>query len=132
MAITKTERIDVELPKDILFAMEVFDNPEKIRKKIKIALAIFLFQEGAISLDKATELAEMSRAGFIDVLREHGMTAYEYGEKDFEREQQIISEVTIREKPEEFLRIQMHSRAYQEWLSSENDIYDELFQDEIE
>ena len=37
-----------------------------------------------------------------------------------------------REESEELLRIQMTSYAYQEWLSSENDIYDELFKDEIE
>lgn len=37
-----------------------------------------------------------------------------------------------REESEEFLRIQMNSNAYQEWLSSENDIYDEIFKDEIE
>ncbi len=36
-----------------------------------------------------------------------------------------------RKESEEFLRIQMKSNAYQEWLSSENDIYDEVFQDKI-
>lgn len=132
MAITKTERIEIELSEDILFAIKAFGKPEKVRKKLKTALAIFLFQEEAISLDKATELAEMSRVEFMDVLKEHEVEAYEYTEQDFEGDQQIISEMTIREKSEEFLQIQVHSRAYQEWLSSENDIYDELFKDEIE
>lgn len=35
-----------------------------------------------------------------------------------------------REQTEDFLRMQMTSKAYQEWLNSENDIYDEVFSDE--
>ena len=30
-----------------------------------------------------------------------------------------------------FQQMQMSSEAYQEWLSSENDIYDEVFKDEL-
>ncbi|GAK59643.1 hypothetical protein U27_06628 [Candidatus Vecturithrix granuli] len=37
-----------------------------------------------------------------------------------------------KEKTEELLRMQTSSKAYQEWLLPENDIYDELFQDDIE
>lgn len=33
---------------------------------------------------------------------------------------------------EERLRVQMSSTAYQEWLLPENDIYDELFKDDVE
>lgn len=36
-----------------------------------------------------------------------------------------------RKESEELLRIQMNSNAYKEWLSSENDIYDEVFKDKI-
>jgi len=36
-----------------------------------------------------------------------------------------------REEAEELLRMQMSSKAYLNWLSSENDIYDEVFKDEI-
>ena len=32
----------------------------------------------------------------------------------------------------ELLRMQTSSNAYQEWLHPENDIYDELFQDDIQ
>jgi len=35
-----------------------------------------------------------------------------------------------REDKEELLRMQIRSKAYQDWLSSENDIYDEVFKDE--
>lgn len=45
----------------------------------------------SISLGKATELTGMSRVRFIEVLKEHDISAYEYGEKDFEKEQQMIT-----------------------------------------
>ncbi|MDP3259543.1 MAG: UPF0175 family protein [Thermodesulfovibrionales bacterium] len=90
MATAKTERIEIDLPEDIIFAMRGFEEPEEIKKKLKIALAVFLFQERSISLGKATELAGTSRGKFIEVLKEHGISAYEYSEKDFERDQQVI------------------------------------------
>ena len=37
------------------------EKPEWVKKKLKIALEILLFQGGSISLGKATELTEMSR-----------------------------------------------------------------------
>lgn len=89
---TKFERIEVELPRDIIFAMRGLKKPQDIGKKLKIALALVLFQEKSISLGKATELAEMSRASFIELLKEHGIPLYEYTEKDFERDQQAIAE----------------------------------------
>jgi len=91
METTKMERIAIDLPQDILFAMRGLDKPEEVKKKLKIALAILLFQERSISLGKATELTEMSRVRFMEVLREHGIPAYEYGEKGFEKDQQVIA-----------------------------------------
>ena len=91
MATTKTERIEIDLPEDIIFAMRGIEKPEEVKKKLKIALAILLFQERAISLGKATELAEMSRVRFMEVLKEHNISAYEYGDRDFERDQQVIA-----------------------------------------
>jgi len=36
-----------------------------------------------------------------------------------------------KEEMEDIFRMQAGSRAYMDWLSSENDIYDEVFKDEI-
>ena len=91
MATVKTERIEIDLPQDIIFAMKGLEKPEEIKRKLKVALAIILFQERSISLGKATELAEMSRLRFMEVLKEHGIPAYEYSEQDFEKDQQVIS-----------------------------------------
>lgn len=91
MTTTKSERIEIDLPEDIIFAMRGVEKPEEIKKKLRIALAILLFQERSISLGKATELAEMSRVRFMEVLKEHDISAYEYGERDFEKDQQAIA-----------------------------------------
>ena len=37
----------------------------------------------------------------------------------------------LRNKEEEFLRMQSNSKAYHEWVSTENDIYDSVFNGEI-
>lgn len=36
-----------------------------------------------------------------------------------------------KEEAEEFLKMQACSSAYRDWLSPENDIYDEVFKDEL-
>ena len=88
----KTERIELDLPQDVIFVMKGMEKPEKVKNKLKLALAILLFQEKTISLGKAIELAGMSRVRFIEVLREQGVYAYEYSEKDFMKDQQAIVE----------------------------------------
>ena len=86
----KSEKIEIDLPQDIIFVMRGMEKPEEVKRKMKMALAILLFQEKSISLGKAAELAEVSRARFMEVLKEHGLPSYEYGEKDFERDQEAM------------------------------------------
>ncbi|MBN1226143.1 MAG: UPF0175 family protein [Deltaproteobacteria bacterium] len=92
MDIVKTERIEIDLPQDILFAMRSIDKPEEVRKKLKMALAALLFQERSISLGKAIELAGMTRTKFMEFLKEHRISPYEYTEKDLERDQQAVAD----------------------------------------
>lgn len=87
----KKETIEIELPQDIIFAMKGLDKPEKVKKKLKIALAILLFHEKSISLGKATELSEISRVKFLEVLKEHGIPAYEYSRKDLAMDKQTMA-----------------------------------------
>jgi predicted HTH domain antitoxin len=97
-AAVKFERIDVEIPSDILFAMRGLRETEDVRKKLKASLAIVLFQEKSISLGKATELAEMNRVRFIEFLKEHGIPAYEYTDEDFEKDKRIIEKYRLSER----------------------------------
>lgn len=88
---TKCEKIEIDIPQDIIFVMRGMERPEEVKRKMKMALAILLFQEESISLGKAAELAGVSRGRFMEVLKEHGLPPYEYGEKDFERDQEAIA-----------------------------------------
>ena len=36
-----------------------------------------------------------------------------------------------KEETEELFKMQMHSKSYLDWVSSKNDIYDEIFKNEI-
>jgi|GEM_PF-5046434 len=38
-----------------------------------------------------------------------------------------MNEIDLQTEREDFFRLQMFSSDYQEWVSEENDIYDELF-----
>jgi predicted HTH domain antitoxin len=89
---TGLTKINIELPRDIIFAMRGHKKIVDIKKKLKTSLAIILFQEGSISLGKAAELAEMDRVKFIKLLKEYDLPAYEYSEEDFEKDRQAISE----------------------------------------
>ena len=91
MRTANSARIELDLPEDVLFAMRGFGKPDIIQHKLKVALAIFLFQEETISLGKAIELAEMSRGQFIELLQSHGIAAYEYTEQDLARDQEAIA-----------------------------------------
>ena len=86
----KSEKIEIDLPQDIIFVMRGMEKPEDVKRKMKMALAMLLFQEKSISLGKAAELADVSRVRFMDVLKEHGLPSYEYSEQDFERDRDAI------------------------------------------
>jgi hypothetical protein len=42
----------------------------------------------------------------------------------------IVLKGTKEMEKEALLKMQMYSKAYQDWLSHENDIYDEVFKDD--
>lgn len=88
---TTTTRIELDLPGDVLFAMRSFGQADAIQQKVKVALALFLFQEGAISLGKAVELAMMNRLQFIEILQSHGIAAYEYTDQDMAWDQDAVA-----------------------------------------
>jgi predicted HTH domain antitoxin len=63
--------VDVELPRDVLTAMDVSEPalPQRVRQ----LLATELFREGRISSGKAADLASMTKVAFVQVLSEHGI-----------------------------------------------------------
>lgn len=85
------ERIELEIPKDILFAMRPVRTQAEVIQKIKEALAIQLFREQIISLGKATEFAGMNRISFMDMLKRYDIPIYEYTEKHYEQDKKAVA-----------------------------------------
>jgi len=95
-----TTRIELELPGDVLFAMRSFGQPSLIQQKLKTALALLLFQEDAISLGKAAEVANMNYGQFIDVLQAHGIEAYDYTVQQLAWDNEAVTAYHYSEKDE--------------------------------
>ncbi len=61
--------IHIDLPADILLTLN--ESESDLAKRIKLALAIQLYQQQKITIGKATQIAEMSRLKFETYLSEH-------------------------------------------------------------
>ena len=76
--------IAVSLPGDVAAAVWGRKRSEASKQaRIKTLLAIGLFAEGAISLAKASALADMHRYEFALLLKQIGLPAYDYSEGDY-------------------------------------------------
>lgn len=68
-----------------LFVAVLLDE-ELLRNGVHVALAIKLFQEGAISLGKAAKLAELSYESFVDKLISLGIPVVDYAAEQLDGE----------------------------------------------
>lgn len=77
----------VEVPEEILRLLEgsrLGDRSEPDR--VRVALAVHLFQEGVISLGKAAELAEEPRISFEWFLVQLGIPTVHYDVPDYQQD----------------------------------------------
>ena len=87
----------IEVPEDVLTLLaqtRLGDRPRS--DQVRIALAIHLFQEGIISVGKATELAGEPRIGFERFLAELGIPSVQYDEEMYEQDQRGLAEAKRR------------------------------------
>ena len=56
-------------------------------------MAIGLFADGTISLAKAADMAGLTRYEFAELLKDRGLTAYEYTEADYQEDLELIATV---------------------------------------
>lgn len=66
--------VELELPRDLLGALEVVEH--ELGPELKRLIALRLFQEERISSGKAAELLGLSKAEFIDLLGRHGIAHF--------------------------------------------------------
>jgi predicted HTH domain antitoxin len=83
----------VEVPEEILQLLEASrlgERPDADR--VKIALAIHLFQEGVVSIGRAAELAGEPRVAFERLLVEMGIPTVYYDVADYEQDLRGLAE----------------------------------------
>jgi predicted HTH domain antitoxin len=61
-------RVEIELPRDLLTALEIPES--ELGRRAKEWVVLELFQEGEISAGKAGEILGLSKAYFLDLLNE--------------------------------------------------------------
>ena len=81
----------VEIPDEILLLLEQSPLTGRLREsQVRIALAVYLFQEHLVSIGRAAELAGEPRATFELLLGQIGIPPVRYDESDYEREWRAI------------------------------------------
>lgn len=64
-----TQTISIEIPSDILLALN--ENENELKKDIKTSLAIHLYQQEKLTIGKAAQLCDLSRYDFERLLSEN-------------------------------------------------------------
>lgn len=87
----KTLRVELDVPRDLLGALDVTED--ELGPRLKKLIALELFREERISSGKAAELIGISKTAFVDLLDRHGISYFT------ERPEEIASQVeAMREK----------------------------------
>jgi len=71
--------ITLNIPDSIIAGLRIPEG--EIPQRLRIELAIALYAQGALSLGKAAELAEMNRMPFGELLSQRGIARH-YGEEE--------------------------------------------------
>ncbi|WP_404405188.1 UPF0175 family protein [Jeotgalibacillus malaysiensis] len=70
--------MNVHLPNEMISILKKSGNGKNLDDKVRLSLAIAMFVEKTVTLERAAELAGNSLANFIDILRAKGIPWMEY------------------------------------------------------
>ena len=73
--------VKLELPRDLLGALDVAE--EELEPRLKMLIALELFREGRISSGKAAELLGQSKEAFVGLLDRHGIAYFSETPSEF-------------------------------------------------
>src|SRR5437899_4254292 len=75
--------VEVTFPDSLLAALR--KAPHEVGREIRIAASIHWYQQGAISMERAAEFAQMSRAEFLSELARRHIDVFVVEEEDLAR-----------------------------------------------
>ena len=69
-------QVSFELSEDVLSSVR--KDPESFTRELRLAAAVKWYEIGLVSQSRATEIAGLSRAAFIDALGQFQVSAFQY------------------------------------------------------
>ena len=88
--------INMDMPEDLLLEINSTNmGGQSLQDKLKLSLAIGLFVEKSISLEKAAELSGKSLARFVNLLSEIGIPAVEYTQDIYADDLEFINKFEL-------------------------------------
>ncbi len=86
-----TVTVAVELPRDLLGALEVPQT--QIEARLRELIALELFREGRISCGKGAEILGISKMAFIQLLSQHGVDYFTASPEELKAEVAMLDQL---------------------------------------
>lgn len=77
-------KVEIELPRDLLTALDIPESD--LGRRAKEWIVLELFQEGEISAGKAGEILGLAKSRFLDLLTAHRLPYLDADPRELERE----------------------------------------------
>ena len=81
-------QVSIELPRDVFSALR--QDPDGFVREMRVAAAVKWSENSVISQSKAAEIADLSRAEFVNALNQFKVSPFQYNADE------IVAEVTHR------------------------------------
>ncbi len=79
--------VSIDIPEMTFTALG--KTPKDLGRELLVAAVVKWFEIGKISQGKATEILEISRAEFLDVLSKYRVSAWQYTREDLSKELEL-------------------------------------------
>lgn len=90
MTLSKDDGFHVTIPNEFLPILQFLNHSESLNDTVRISLAISLFIERAVTMERAAELAGLSFSDFMKVLEDKKIPWGEYTEEHLRQDQAFI------------------------------------------
>jgi len=89
MAKTSAKRVVIEVPEGLRIP------PEELEKRLRIELALRLYEKSIASLGQARRIAGISKWGFLELLAKEGIPLH-YGEEELKEDLEVARKLAER------------------------------------